>query len=252
MKIIPPYPSYKCFRRPTRDLALLAVDLSVLAYGDDPFIRKTMSTNPNSPFLLGNILTSGDIQAIVARCKWPCADPSSSITFVAFRGTTTLTDWIIDFDFPMKDGIHEGFFNAAMPLIPAISEMVKGQRVLFTGHSLGAALATIAAAMVATAKTKELITFGSPRVGNRGFALRTMDGLFKAKRYVHEDDIVTTVPPDDPGLGFNFTHIGHEILLKKTPRPWINVFPFWTPMRIWAHVPVLYANRLWQMEGAQA
>jgi hypothetical protein len=250
MKVVPPYPKYPCFRRPTRDLTLLAVDLSTLSYEDDPFIRKTLSTNPNSPFLLGNILTSGDIQAIVARCKWPCDDPSTSITFVAFRGTTTLTDWIVDFDFPLNEnGIHRGFYDAAMPLIPTISEMVNGQRVVFTGHSLGAALATIAAAMVATAKTKERITFGSPRVGNSGFAHRAMDGLFKAKRYVHGEDIVPTVPPDYPELGFNFVHVGHEILLKEMPRPWVNIF---CPKHIFDHVPTNYCERCWQMEGAQA
>ena len=137
-----------------------------------------------------------------------------------------------------------------MPLIPAISEMVRGQSTVFCGHSLGGALATVAAATVATAKTKELISFGSPRVGNSGFARRTKEGLFKAKRYVHGRDVVPTVPPDDPKLVFSFVHIGHEINLKEMPRPWINVF---CPRKIFDHIPYWgYAENLWMQEGSQA
>lgn len=59
-----------------------------------------------------------------------------------------------------------------------------------TGHSLGAALATLCAAEHVAAR---LVTFGSPRVGDAGFA-----ALFAerpVRRYVDCCDLVTTLPP---------------------------------------------------------
>ncbi|MDQ4126385.1 MAG: lipase family protein [Actinomycetota bacterium] len=62
--------------------------------------------------------------------------------------------------------------------------------VWFTGHSLGGALATLAAERYGGAAG--LYTFGSPRVGDRAFADHFSINSY---RFVHNDDVVAKVPP---------------------------------------------------------
>lgn len=71
--------------------------------------------------------------------------------------------------------------------------------LMCTGHSLGAALATLAASMH---RPRTLYTFGSPRVGDAAFAA-TLQGL-EIHRYVDCCDAVTVLPPE----AFGFVHVG--------------------------------------------
>ena len=64
-------------------------------------------------------------------------------------------------------------------------------RVLFTGHSSGAALATLAAALHPPTR---LLTFGSPRVGDALFATEAGPRI-AASRYVDCCDVVCRLPP---------------------------------------------------------
>jgi len=83
-----------------------------------------------------------------------------------------------------------------------------------TGHSLGAALATHAAAHITKAghKVIEFYNFGSPRVGNAKFS-QWFDNIVKANtkaRVTHSHDPVPHLPLHDWG----FNHISHEIFYK--------------------------------------
>ena len=70
-------------------------------------------------------------------------------------------------------------------------DMSKIEKVICTGHSLGAALATVMASRI---DAEELYTFGSPRVGTRSFINEmTADGITHY-RFVNNNDIVTRVP----------------------------------------------------------
>lgn len=122
---------------------------------------------------------------------------------VAFRGTEAdewedmLTNAQIEL-VPWQSGkVHCGFREAIDEIWPRLeaelTTLSQGRAVWFCGHSLGAALATLAADRYA--QTRGVCTFGCPRVGDHTFA-----AAFDAKlsnrslRYVNNHDIVTHVP----------------------------------------------------------
>src|SRR4051812_30440618 len=68
------------------------------------------------------------------------------------------------------DGSTGGFWRAESALWPRVQDWLSKcgpGEVVVTGHSLGAAMATVTAARLPESR---LVTFGSPRVGTRAFA----------------------------------------------------------------------------------
>ncbi len=134
-------------------------------------------------------------------------DDQLNAVIVAFRGSASATDWFSNLDrhqarFPMTPGwIHRGFGESMDPdtmvdLRDAIAELrQRGDGVYATGHSRGAAQATIFASRY---WVDGLWTFGSPRVGDGDFA-RDVDRRYpllsdKHLRYVFESDPVVHLP----------------------------------------------------------
>lgn len=88
--------------------------------------------------------------------------------------------------------VHSGFRSEVNKLWPSIERAVANIETIYvTGHSLGAAMATIAASRLQK-KAQALITFGSPRVGNKQF-VSGLDVLHM--RVQNNCDDVTKVPP---------------------------------------------------------
>lgn len=130
---------------------------------------------------------------------------------VAFRGTLpdSLRDWIDDLDAAASvpyDGcsdceVHDGFRDSWIALKSQVLAALNGLSpyvVHITGHSLGGAIAVMAAfeLQVAGFSVGEVVTFGQPRVGNQAFADyfgRAFPGHFRA---THWRDIVPHLPPE--------------------------------------------------------
>jgi triacylglycerol lipase len=145
---------------------------------------------------------------------------------VAFRGTEQLPeDWITDANvrpeqqpWNVKDAsifVHQGF-QRALDLVWAElrEELIKADRpIWFTGHSLGGALAVLAAYRLVHCEGDKIptiggvYTFGQPRVGNAALAsscsLQLSQRIF---RYVNSSDIVPLVPPSKP---IDYDHFGN-------------------------------------------
>ena len=148
-----------------------------------------------------------DTQAFLTRNK--------EFAVLAFRGTevTKLTDIRIDVKAskaPVLEGrVHSGFRLAYESVAKDIEKNVLALDKLplyLTGHSLGAALATVATQrMEHNPRIRQTIaacyTFGSPRVGNNNY-----DRDFKSPIYrvVNTTDIVTVIPL----LTMGYIHIG--------------------------------------------
>ena len=110
--------------------------------------------------------------------------------------------------------VHRGFKAEVDDLWPMIeTALVHNQQPLyFCGHSLGGAMATICAGRCflshIDSNPNELFTYGSPRVGDKRY-INYVE--LKHYRYVHNNDIVTRVPPAWMG----FRHAGSEVYLNR-------------------------------------
>lgn len=123
-------------------------------------------------------------------------------------------------DWPGGGRVHSGFKTALEEvwnvLQPEIARLqTQDVKIWLTGHSLGAALATLAADRLPD--VQGLYTFGSPRLGDRDFQAHFR---VPAYRVVNGDDIVPTVPGKGPFLHVGRpVHIGSDKGLQNGPKP---------------------------------
>jgi hypothetical protein len=148
------------------------------------------------------------------------------VSILTFAGTEpiSLADWILDFSIHMNaNGIHDGFETGVDIVWDTISAMLgdggpaSSDQVVITGHSLGGALAAVAALRLVTTSIVDLnriagiYTFGAPRTGSDKFVenYRAVDGgrlADRTYRLIHGDDIVPKIPPRE--RPFAFRHVG--------------------------------------------
>ena len=124
---------------------------------------------------------------------------------VSFRGTKGFGDWLGSLNvgkkafYPINGHVHGGFLDAwkdAEDTIRAALENVGNRTLWFTGHSLGGAIAVIAATALADYKPAGVITFGQPRMLDENaahFLANNFQGQYA--RIVNNDDIITRIPP---------------------------------------------------------
>lgn len=123
---------------------------------------------------------------------------------IAFRGTQadSFCDLVTDATFILENWdlpgrVHSGFSASLSSILAPIEQWLHEtgpSQLLLTGHSLGAALATLLAARLADGERPiELVTFGSPRVGDE--ALAASLGSLMVRRYVNCTDAVAALPP---------------------------------------------------------
>lgn len=130
---------------------------------------------------------------------------------IAFRGTSSAQDWISDFiasqkRYPYLKGpiyTHKGFTDIYAStrdkLITSIRKLPDSKRLYITGHSLGGALATLCAldlAVNTSFASLQLMTFGSPRVGDPDFSKACANYVPDSYRIANLFDIVPLAPPN--------------------------------------------------------
>lgn len=173
-----------------------------------------------------------DTQAFLAK------NDEFNYAVLAFRGTevTKKKDVLTDakaLKVSMIEGnIHKGFLEAYNSVKEDIEKSLKkvlGIPLYITGHSLGAALATVATNYleemdIQKAPLKDQIaacyTFGSPRVGDKQFNKEFRSAIY---RVVNTTDIVTVVPL----LAMGYVHLGDVRFLGRGERD------------IWTGIPIL-------------
>lgn len=155
------------------------------------------------------------------------SESGKEATILCFRGTKKLRQWMMNalfrphtwerFRKPHESDaafVHSGFyvfFKRAWPLLEEELEQCP-RPWIFTGHSLGGALATIAAVV---AEPDSLYTFGSPKPGNPAFAA-LMPETVRFHRITNRDDIVPWLPlPDEKMEEKQFHHGGQHFWLNE-------------------------------------
>jgi len=281
----PPYYEYEYFQesehypfRPTSedfDLvnACWLIDASVLVYAEEDFVRPCFQRAglPEVKYFDGE-----GTDCFVAS--------NETFIIVAFRGTESrrrpgsqdfqnvIADVKADCNIILVDSgyggrVHKGFNDALNEVWEDLLGYIKSihsppRSLWMTGHSLGAALATLAAARYGN--VQGLYTFGSPRVGDPGFKKHFS---VRAYRVVNNNDIVTAVPL--PGL---YRHVGelwyidseglihHDSprlemwtdgirgemrnITRSVEQVWQGSFSY-IPSGFKDHIPILYAVHLW-------
>jgi pimeloyl-ACP methyl ester carboxylesterase len=174
---------------------------------------------------------------------------------LAFRGTSSAKDAAIDLKFHKvpfltadESGtgafsvadikrahhgyVHRGFLMAAGSVWDSIRHWLlnnyKGQPIFITGHSLGAAVATVLAMRMQQDshefRVTALYTFGCPRVGDVKFC-RLFDEMIRHYRYVNNNDVVTRLPPPwtlarHTGFEYYFNRRGERVVLGWFGKFW--------------------------------
>lgn len=139
-------------------------------------------------------INSGDIQCALFQ-TFKKGKPAS---VVIFRGTTGFRNWLLDLDawpvdWPPGGRVHRGFTDALAQIWPELETALSLEAtgtLFFCGHSLGGALAMLAASM---RMPDAVYVFGAPRVGDRTFC-QTIEPD-RAFNISNGRDIVPSLPP---------------------------------------------------------
>jgi len=210
----PPYPEHPYFSEarlyPFRPHATVfdlvnawwLIEASTLAYSDPEFVSQRF----REVRMNVEVFSNNNTECYVAQ--------NDEMAIVAFRGTesrgrderTVKADFanvvadvrtdamLLLVDSGQGGRVHAGFKEALDQIWPKLApELIKlaaaGKTLWFTGHSLGAALATLAADRFGN--VAGLYTFGSPRVGDESFR---NDFWVPTYRFLHNNDVVGRVP----------------------------------------------------------
>ncbi|RZC92363.1 hypothetical protein C5167_003969 [Papaver somniferum] len=222
-------------------LGLLYLPFKLLGHVVE-FILNLFSLNGGIFKLLLRIVTEYQKTSSTQAFIYCDAPTNANLIVVAFRGTEpfNMKDWSTDVDlswFSMgKMGrVHLGFMKALglqndkdyikgwpktytgdkvlayytiRDQLNKLLEQNKGARIIITGHSLGAALATLFPSVLVLHQEDAIwksifgvYTFGQPRVGDKDFGIIMKENLNEPlKRYhrvVYRFDVVPRVPFDD-------------------------------------------------------
>ncbi|KAE9368372.1 alpha/beta-hydrolase, partial [Stipitochalara longipes BDJ] len=164
----------------------------------------------NVTSLVENDTTTADIKGFVA------LDHTRSLVVVAFAGSgNTIRNWLTDFTFVQVPytlmgctdcWVHSGFDlgwaerrDAILSTVVSALSTYPEYSLIITGHSIGAGVATLAAAELRSINyTADTYTYGSPRVGNTAFATFVTSQapeFGENYRMTHENDPVPQLPP---------------------------------------------------------
>ena len=226
------YEMYDAFDRGENPLALVPDNLSVIAliYGDpgrDTERRRDRKPRDTSTFY-----------GFVADEK------STKQRAIVLRGTLQPNEWLRNLQarqspYPAGVGrwrakawVHSGFLKifsslkseeggVQKSLLQALPNLTSGREVVIIGHSLGGALAVLTGVEAARLSPEDapklrVVTFGSPRVGDLGFA-EMAKRVGKIDRVCNLPDVVTAVPPSTGRT--TYTHIGNVFRVSSFDWP---------------------------------
>ncbi|OAA41642.1 lipase [Metarhizium rileyi] len=176
----------------------------------------------NKPVVVASMALSGKFTGVGA---YVAIDFRRKEIVFAVRGSNNIRNYITDMIFAWSDcdltpqcKLHAGFAAAwneirgtALNAIKSAHRQYPNYKIVSTGHSLGAAIATIGAAYLRRdGLAVDLYTFGSPRIGNNKFANWFISRPGGHWRVTHESDIIPRLPP----IFMGYRHVSPEYWLS--------------------------------------
>lgn len=150
------------------------------------------------------------------------------IVYIFIAGTDDVKDIITDmrvapsrFNGEADDvKVHVGFEQAYRDIKDTLEKYtIDEQKVIIAGHSMGGAIATLAAYKISKyVPDVTCVTFGCPRVGNRAFVKSFNNLITDSYRFVYRNDIVTEVPK----LFWWYRHV--DTLYQSKRKRWFAFF----------------------------
>ena len=215
-------------------LAWLLSEVSRLCYLD-PQAQPALLTEAlgRAHLALVDSMQTGALKCLLLESQNPT---QHRFKILAFRGTSDIENWLTNlqvlttrWDTPTA-ATHRGFTAAFFKLWVKIQPRLHTSTAAYyyTGHSLGAALATLAAAQH---PPTALYTYGSPRVGNHAFA-ESVTQAAPVFRIVNHCDLVPSLPWAHTLSPF--AHTGECHYLDHTQKRRINpnnMDIFWTQLK---------------------
>ena len=206
--------------------AAVAARLASWSYMDDAAERDELIRKEIYVAAKSRLISINNAECLITRLSDPL--------WIAFRGTqpNQLNDLKADLNmFKEKSEsagmVHGGFKEEVDELWEEVTKelqrngkLANPRDVYFCGHSLGGAMATIAATRYPLAEA--VYTFGSPRVGGKVFVDTCQ---VKHYRFVNNNDLVPKVPPSLLG----FKHDGVEMYFNSKENLALG-YTFWQDM----------------------
>lgn len=141
------------------------------------------------------------------------------VMFLPFAGTQDWDDVLTDLDVRRYDfnaySIHLGAwerYNLYLPFIENLIAKHKPSKLVFSGHSMGAWVATLLANFFSSTYLPEDIIvnlFASPRIGNLNYHVYFYDNQVQVNSFINPNDVV-------PKLPLSLFHVGEKIEVKFT------------------------------------
>jgi hypothetical protein len=202
------------------------------AFDFDPRTRLTSSSPIEYDLLASFWFTEVDFLKVeTVPFGFIAQQPETNHIFIVFRGTRESAEWLDDLQFKQVDFLHDPTFgrvsngfhqiytrsfdqlnhplkfvtevpsdrqaSICQTIVRTLQNCPAGAQVFVTGHSLGGALATLAALHIAIDtqfRYPILYTFASPRTGNAKFSQCFRDLNLQVFRIANSEDIVPDIP----------------------------------------------------------
>lgn len=176
-----------------------------LVYSDEMVVIDALHRNGYTGFFID----VDDVQCFIAE--------HDNYSVIVFRGTDDVSDWVTNLTFRMAEHVygfvHAGFSRAIDAVFADVKHNLNTRKPVFiTGHSQGAALASLCAIKLRLSgwDVKAVYAYGQPRVGGHSYKTH-YNKLLKncTYRIVNNNDTVTRVPP----RSFNYVHVGQFVYI---------------------------------------
>ncbi|EGG23574.1 hypothetical protein DFA_05707 [Cavenderia fasciculata] len=208
--------------------------------GGNPFFETLEVKEVVSPADPTGFSFKGGLQYFVAN------QTDTGTFYLVFRGSDDKVNWLTDLaslipeHYPSSNdpekvglGFKDAWLDVKQHVVASLRDSGCVERsscnLVILGHSLGGAIATLAAYDFAYEIGTQnfwdinVMTFGSPRVGNCAFQSKYENAGINSLRFVNYNDTIPHYPYSYPHFGLEYVHVNEEVWMDNPESPWQNV-----------------------------